>query len=180
REQPRRSCGSERQPERDRLSAEIDNWLSMPVSGHLYGRPPFYYRDAEMLSVDYRVDAADVAKHLPPGLVPDGARPRVSVVVTRNSFTTFGPYLGCSVWVDVQLELPNTPPRLGRYVPWLYVTQEVPLSAGREIWGYPKKLARIELGQEQEIIWATIDRPAPIRLSTLMMRVDRRCTQDEF
>lgn len=152
----------------------------MPVSGHLYGRPPFHYRDAEMLSIDYRTNAEQLARQLPPGLVPDGAKPRVSVVVTRNAFTTFGPYLGCSVWADVLLELPHEPPRSGRYVPWLYVTQEVPLTAGREIWGYPKKLARIELGLEQELIWATVDRPSPIRLATLMMRVDRRCHADEL
>lgn len=45
--------------------------------------------------------------------------------------------------------------------------------AGREIWGFPKKLAAIELRAERDMIFATMERPAGLRLASAVMRPER-------
>ena len=60
------------------------------------------------------------------------------------------------------------------YIPNLYVTQEVPLIAGREIWGYGKKLASvIEIRREREEVMGFVERPTGHRLVTAVMRPER-------
>jgi acetoacetate decarboxylase len=44
---------------------------------------------------------------------------------------------------------------------------------GREIWGYPKKIADIELQKQDEFIRGTVERPAGVRLVTAAMRPER-------
>jgi acetoacetate decarboxylase len=59
------------------------------------------------------------------------------------------------------------------YIPHIAVDSVPPLVAGREIWGYPKKLAHIELTQRQELWLGTVDRPAGVRLVTVTMRPEQ-------
>ncbi|MEJ2367838.1 MAG: acetoacetate decarboxylase family protein, partial [Acidobacteriota bacterium] len=46
----------------------------------------------------------------------------------------------------------------GDYEPFLYVSSPLPLTAGREIWGYQKKLADIGLYYEQEAVRGQVNR----------------------
>ena len=55
------------------------------------------------------------------------------------------------------------------YIPNLFVTQEVPLIAGREIWGYAKKLADMEFKTERNQIISWVERPAGNRIVTAMV-----------
>src|SRR5258707_14077275 len=53
------------------------------------------------------------------------------------------------------------------------VTPEPPMLAGREIWGFPKKLAQIEFKSERDMIYGTLERPAGIRLASAVVRPER-------
>jgi acetoacetate decarboxylase len=53
------------------------------------------------------------------------------------------------------------------------VTTEPPMLAGREIWGFPKKLAQIEFKNERDMIFATLERPAGLRLASAIVRPER-------
>jgi acetoacetate decarboxylase len=46
----------------------------------------------------------------------------------------------------------------GDYEPFLYVNSPLPLTGGREIWGYQKKMAEIELIHDQEAVRAETTR----------------------
>lgn len=153
---------------------------AVPVTAPLYGEPPFHYRGSESLMIAYRTSAQALARHLPPGLSPKGDEPVVTVMLSHYRFSTFGPYRECGVLAEVELVGDDGDRRAGLYVPYLFVTSEPPLAGGRELWGYCKKLAHIELGQEAEVIWATVSRPAPVRLVTATLKVDRRAEPQEF
>lgn len=140
---------------------------SMPVDAPYYQSPPFYYRDARGLSVAWETDPDAAAEILPEGLElasPVTAR----LTILDYPFTTFGPYREAILGVECLWEgVPKV------YLAHLAVTTVPPLAAGREIWGYPKKLANIELHHEAELLRATVERPAGVRLITVVARLER-------
>jgi len=141
--------------------------LSMPVDAPYYQSPPFYYRDARALTVAYETDPEAAAAILPQGIelaAPVTAR----LMVVHYPFSTFGPYHEAILGVEC---LWQGAPRF--YVAHIAVTTVPPLVAGREIWGYPKKLAHIELEQEGEFLRGTVERPAGVRLVTVAARLER-------
>jgi acetoacetate decarboxylase len=45
--------------------------------------------------------------------------------------------------------------------------------AGREVWGYPKKLARIGFERDKDMVIGWLERPAGVRLATAIMRPEQ-------
>ena len=140
---------------------------SMPVDAPLYQRPPFYYRDARALTIMYETDAESAQDLLPEGLelpLPASAR----LMVVRYPFSTFGPYDEAILGLECRWQ---GEPRF--YIAHIVLTTVPPLVGGREVWGFPKKLAHIELRQEQELIRGVVERPQGTRLATAVMRPER-------
>lgn len=153
---------------------------AVPVTAPLYGEPPFYYRGSQSLMIAYRTGAEDLARHLPPGLIPLGTEPTVTAMISDYRFSTFGPYRECGLLAEVEYTSEDGDKSRGLYVPYLYVTSEPPMAGGRELWGFAKKLAHIEMGHEAEVIWATVSRPHPVRLVTAVLKADRQALPAEF
>jgi len=147
---------------------------SMPVTAPAVQSPPFYYRNMEMIIVAYRTDEEEALRMLPEGL--ELSQPATaSIIIAKYHFSTFGPYneailcLSCT-WKGQPMT----------YLPNLFVTQEAPLIAGREIWGYAKKLAHIDLIQEHEQYMGLIERPKGNRIATAVMRTIHNVPADSF
>jgi acetoacetate decarboxylase len=147
---------------------------TMPVTCPAVQSPPFYYRNAEMIIVSYRTSEEAALRLLPEG-VELADPPTASVMVARYHFTTFGPYNEASLGIAC-----NWQGGRRTYTANLFVDQEAPLIAGREIWGYPKKLAQIELVQEREQFMGTVERPTQNRLLTAVMRCVRNVPEAEW
>lgn len=137
---------------------------SMPVTAPAVQAPPFWYRNMEMIIVTYRTDEAEALRILPEGLELNGPA-TASLIIANYHFSTFGPYHE-SIW-GIAAKWQGRPVT---YLPYLFVTQEAPLIAGREIWGYPKKFAHMELVKEHEQYMGIIERPKGNRLATAVMR----------
>jgi acetoacetate decarboxylase len=145
--------------------------MGMPWGlGRPYPPPPHPYRDVEDLVVGFEARAAAVRPLLPPGVEPDGDPVPCQAKLRRVPFSVHGPYREAYIAPTV---------RFGgvryRFVALIWTDSEVPLVAGREIWGYPKKLARIETweGAGSETLAGSVER-AGIRLLTLSMVPDRQ------
>ena len=133
---------------------------SMPVDAPYYQQPPFYYRDVHNLSVAFATDAESAAELLPEGThVADPAQGVVSVIWYPT--TTFGPYNEAILGIPCDFE-----GREHLYIAHIVVDTVPPLAGGREIWGYPKKMATLALEDEQELLRGTIERPQGVRLAT--------------
>lgn len=140
---------------------------SMPVDAPYYQEPPFYFRDARAMTIAYETDAGAAAALLPEGLeLPLPAMARLMLV--RYPFSTFGPYNEAILGLEC---LWQGAPRF--YIAHIAVTEIPPLVAGREVWGYPKKMAHIEIEQEAEFLRGTLERPRGVRLITAAMRMER-------
>ena len=140
---------------------------SMPVDAPYYQAPPFYYRDAQSFAVIYETDAEAVADMLPEGAEVDVPALVVTTVVFYPH-STFGPCNEAILGVPCRFQ--GTP---YLYVPHIVVDTVSPLAGGREIWGYPKKLAAISLEDDAELVRGTVERPRGLRILTATMRRER-------
>jgi len=149
-----------------RLSLEKMGY-SMPADAPAYQRPPFYYRGARSIAVVFETDPEAVLEALPTPLAL--SEPATAVLsFYEYPWTTFGPYNEAILALLVEHK--------GRplsYIQQIMVTTEPPMLAGREIWGFPKKLAAIDFKSERDMIFGTLERPAGIRLASAVVRSER-------
>ena len=61
----------------------------------------------------------------------------------------------------------------GGYVHSMYLNDEAPIAAGRELWGFPKKLAAPSLTVERDTLLGTLDY-GPVRVATATMGYKHR------
>jgi len=105
----------------------------MPAHNALAHRPPYYYRDTEMVMLQFETDPDAVLALLPSEL--ELMEPATAfMVMEQNHWTTIGGY--GEVYLGVMC-LWNGEPHA--YVPGVYVTGENSQILGREIWGFGKK-----------------------------------------
>lgn len=137
---------------RGQLTADQANH-AMPVDAPLYHKPPFYFRDVQAISIQYETDEAALAALLPDVLeLPDN--PTATLMFVKYPFSTLGPYeetiLGISCTHEGQDRF---------YIPHIVLNADAPLAAGREIYGYPKKLATIAFSDGPDGFVGHMERP---------------------
>jgi acetoacetate decarboxylase len=140
---------------------------SMPVDAPLYPKPPIYYRDAEAISVLYETDAEAAADMIPEGLVVPSPAVAVASVLTYP-LSTLGMYNEAILSLIV---LRDGEP--GSYIAHILLDNDQAMTAGREIWGFPKKMADITFERRGEGIVGTVERPAGNRLCTVVVQPER-------
>jgi len=124
-----------------------ENWpFTNPIVSKLYGKPPLVWKDMKVQLVVYETDIENIKK-----VIPDPLEPRTNIVITWISEfelgTTQGAFKEAAIYVQVKYKDFE-----GDYEPFLYVNSPLPLTAGREIWGYQKKLADLSLVHNQEAV----------------------------
>jgi acetoacetate decarboxylase len=111
-------------------------------------------------------------------IVPEGIEisspATVNVTVFRAPFTTLGSYNSAMVRINCMWQ--GQPKG---YVCYQIVTGDAAMAAGREIWGYPKKMGHVVFSKENQMITATVERPKGYRLCTASVRpevpLDEEC-----
>jgi len=141
--------------------------FAMPVDAPLYATPPIFYKDVERILFTYETDEEAVMNVLPEGLeVPTPAT--ATLLFVKYPFSTLGPYLEAILSVGC---LWQGEPR--GYVAHIVLDTDAPTGAGREIWGFPKKLAHITFENEGDLIMGTMERPKGNRICTGVIRIER-------
>jgi acetoacetate decarboxylase len=143
---------------------------SMPADAAAYQSPPFYYRNTRSISVAFETDIEAALQALPaPLALPEPATAMLSFY--EYPWTTFGAYNEAILSLLVEHK-----GRPMSYIMHIAVTTEPPMLAGREIWGFPKKLAQIEFKSEKDMVFGTLERPAGVRLASAIVRPERPAT----
>lgn len=146
----------------------------MPIAGPLYPPPPYEFRAARQTWVVYEADPAPIAALLPEGVRIDGDQAVCAAWACHYPVSSFGPYLEAYVVVRVEVAGERF-----WYQPVIVTDAEAPMAAGREVWGYGKKLAHITWsgqdvgGPGTEQLVMTVERPRGVRLMTLSVLPDR-------
>lgn len=157
--------------------------FSMPLGASLYPPPPYEFRDAEQVSVCFTADEAGLHQLLPPGLEVADSPAQCEIRVCNYRWSAFGPFHESYVLVRVR----DRTGALYWYLPLIFTDNEAPLAAGREIWGYPKKLAVMNWNwggatagrPTGEMLHFSTERPSGSRLFSVTFRPDRQANPAE-
>ena len=152
-------------------------WKSTPLDSPLFEMDSdrgIEYWGCKAVMATFTV-GGDIADLVPRGLHLD--EPAFgAVLIAEYGASTLGPY-GEYVSILRVVDDDGTP---GFYIPYIYVTNEAALAAGRELLGAPKKLARIAVKVRAEAVVGTLDRPDDCPLARLVVAPAERLPADLF
>lgn len=157
--------------------------FSMPLGASLYGPPPYEFRDAEQVSVCFTAAADPLKALVPPGLEIADSPAQCEVRICNYRWSAFGPFRESYLLIKVRDQSGS----LFWYLPLIFTDSEAPLAAGRELWGYQKKLALMnwEWGSSgpgvppNELLSFTVERPRGSRIMTVTFAPERQADPAE-
>ncbi len=117
-----------------------DNAFSMPYTCPSYPKGPYRFTNREYFIISYLTDLDALQAVVPEPLT-------VTIPIVRYEFirmpdsSGFGNYTECGQVIAVV----DANGVAGSYTHSMYLDDEAPIAAGREIWGFPKRLAAPKL-----------------------------------
>jgi acetoacetate decarboxylase len=133
--------------------------FSMPLTSPAYPPGPYRYRQREYLIVAYRTDADKLRAVVPEPLEVEEPIVRYEFMRMPDS-TGFGDYTETGQAIPVSFR-----GRKGGYTHCMFLDDEGPIAGGRELWGFPKKLAKPSLHAETDTLVGKLDY-GPVRVAT--------------
>ena len=136
--------------------------FAMPLTSPAYPPGPYRYVNREFLIITYRSDPDKLRAVLPEPLELDEPLVRYEFIRMPDS-TDFGDYTETGQVIPVKFQ-----GRKGGYCNCMFLNDEAPIAGGRELWGFPKKLANPSLKTDVDTIVGTLDY-GPVRVVTATM-----------
>ncbi|RAP35523.1 acetoacetate decarboxylase [Legionella quinlivanii] len=128
-----------------------DKAFAMPLASPAYPRGPYRFNNREYLIITYETDI-DLLREVVPAPL-EVTEPLVKFEVIRMPDSTgFGDYTESGQVIPVSFK-----GKKGGYTHAMYLDDLPPIAAGREIWGFPKKLANPKLYVVQETLMGILD-----------------------
>ncbi|MFO1047544.1 MAG: acetoacetate decarboxylase [Geminicoccaceae bacterium] len=141
--------------------------FAMPLTSPAFPMGPYRFVDREYLIITYRTDPAKLRELVPEPL--EIAEPVVKFEFIRMPNSTgFGDYTESGQVVPVTFQ-----GRQGGYTHCMFLNDHPPIAGGRELWGFPKKLAQPTLRAEIDTLVGTLDY-GPVRIATGTMGYKHR------
>jgi acetoacetate decarboxylase len=141
--------------------------FAMPLTSPAYPRGPYRFVDREYMIITYRTDPEKLRAVVPEPLELDGALVKYEFIRMPDS-TGFGDYTETGQVIPVSFQ-----GRKGGYTHCMFLNDEPPIAGGRELWGFPKKLADPSLRVEIDTLVGTLDY-GPVRVATGSMGYKHR------
>ena len=133
--------------------------FAMPLTSPAYPPGPYRFRQREYLVIAYRTDPRKMREFVPEPLQIEEAVVKYEFIRMPDS-TGFGDYTESGQVIPVSFE-----GRKGAYTHCMFLNDGPPIAAGREQWGFPKKLADPSLRVEVDSLVGTLDY-GPVRVAT--------------
>ena len=143
------------------------NAFAMPLTSPAYPPGPYRFVDREFLVITYRTDPDRLRAVVPEPLMVEAPLVKYEFIRMPNS-TGFGDYTETGQVIPVSFE-----GRKGGYTHCMFLNDEPPIAGGRELWGFPKKLANPTLHDEIDTLVGTLDY-GPVRVATGTMGYKHR------
>jgi acetoacetate decarboxylase len=132
--------------------AEIrERAFAMPLTSPAYPPGPYRFVHREFLNIVYRTDPERLRALVPAPLEVEGPIVKYEFIRMPDS-TGFGDYTETGQIIPVSFR-----GRKGGYSHCMFLDDEGPLAGGRELWGFPKKLAKPTLRVETDTLVGTLD-----------------------
>ena len=133
--------------------------FAMPLTSPAYPPGPYRFVNREYLVIAYRTDPAKLRALVPEPLMPAGDTVNFEFIRMPDS-TGFGDYTESGQVIPVTYR-----DRKGGYSHCMFLNDDPPTAGGRELWGFPKKLADPTLHVEIDTLVGTLDY-GPVRVAT--------------
>src|SRR5436190_5823898 len=142
-----------------KLAEVRDKAFAMPLTDPAYPPGPYKFYNREFVVITYRTDIDALRAVVPEPL--EVANDTVAYEFIRMPDSTgFGDYTETGQVIPVRFRGRN-----GGYTHCMFLNDEPPIAAGRELWGFPKKLANPSLRIEVDTLVGTLDY-GPVRVAT--------------
>lgn len=138
------------------------NAFAMPLTSPAYPRGPYKFVDRQFLVITYRTDPVKLRALVPEPLEIEEPLVKFEFIRMPDS-TGFGDYTESGQVIPVSFE-----GRKGGYSHCMFLNDEPPIAGGRELWGFPKKLANPSLRTEIDTLVGVLDY-GPVRVATATM-----------
>lgn len=131
---------------------------SAPLLSPTYPMPPYHYIDAKLFLALFNPPEDAIQDLLPAPLRPS-QMPLAGFMFGEMPCKETGTFMESGMLIQCVFDNPETKEEeVGVYFALNYVNTDVALTAGREIWGYPRKLANISLGWKGDTITGKVVR----------------------
>lgn len=141
--------------------------FAMPFTSPAFPPGPYRFFNREFLIITYRTDPERLRAVIPAPL--EFSEPLVKYEFIRMPDSTgFGDYTESGQVIPVSFQ-----GRKGGYTHAMFLNDEGPIAGGRELWGFPKKLANPSLKPDVDTLIGTLDY-GPIRVATGTMGYKHR------
>ncbi|MGO8866698.1 MAG: acetoacetate decarboxylase [Alphaproteobacteria bacterium] len=132
---------------------------AMPLTSPAYPPGPYRFINREYLIITYRTDPEKLRAVVPEPLQLEAPLVKYEFIRMPDS-TGFGDYTETGQVIPVSFR-----GRKGGYSHCMFLNDEPPIAGGRELWGFPKKLANPSLKTEIDTLVGTLDY-GPVRVAT--------------
>jgi acetoacetate decarboxylase len=125
---------------------------SMPAAGPSYPAGPYRFIDREYMVITYETDPHVIAEQLPEPLEPL-EQPLIHYEWIRMPDSSgFGAYTESGMVIPCRFRGAEV-----NFVAQMYLDDDPPIAAGREIWGFPKKYAHPKLEIVKDTLTGTLE-----------------------
>ena len=141
--------------------------FAMPLTSPAFPPGPYRFVNREFFIVTYRTDPEALRAVIPAPL--EFTEPLVKFEFIRMPDSTgFGDYTESGQVIPVSFQ-----GKAGGYVHAMFLDDESPIAGGRELWGFPKKLAAPKLSVEKDTLLGVL-RYGPIAIAVATMGYKHR------
>ncbi len=146
------------------------NAFAMPLTSPSFPPGPYRFVNREFLIVSYRTDPEALRALVPEPLQIEEPIVKFEFIRMPDS-TGFGDYTESGQVIPVVFQ-----GQRGGYVHAMYLNDDAPIAGGRELWGFPKKLASPALGVDKDTLVGTLDYGS-VRVATATMGYKHRALE---
>lgn len=131
---------------------DVLNLPSMPAASPSYPAGPYRFVNREFMIISYETDPELIRHHLPEPLEPI-EQPVVHYEwIKMPDSSGFGSYTESGLVIPARLRGEDV-----SFVMQMYLDDDPPIAAGREIWGFPKKYAHPKLEIVKDTLTGTLE-----------------------
>jgi acetoacetate decarboxylase len=145
----------------------LDRAFAMSLTHPAYPPGPYRFVDREFFIITYRTDPQILQRFVPEPLEIEAPLVKYEFIRMPDS-TGFGDYTETGQVIPVAFR-----GRKGSYTQCMFLNDHPPIAGGRELWGFPKKLANPTLRAETDMLVGTLDY-GPVRVATGTMGYKHR------
>jgi len=150
---------------------EILALAGMPPGNPSYPYGPYRFINREYFNIIFESDPAAIRAMVPEPLVPDGSDTAVYEWINMPDSSGFGAYEESGIVIPCVLDGEPV-----NYTTMMFLNIEPPITAGREIWGFPKRWGEPSLRVEKDTLTGTLSYAGQrVAMGTMVYKHDTAC-----